>query len=147
MSCLLFDEAQISKSNSQIGRSGEMANRLFKTYKNSGMPHGCHIYAISSDMAMDTMRVYPPSQHLLPHYKFLLRCCENCPHIDIPVQESDRHHSDTSPSISFNIYHLIARCTVHGRLQIDKHTFLFMFTISVYCVTCKTIHQKIACCD
>ena len=72
-------------------------------------------------MAMATMCAYPPYQHEWTHWKCVLRCCSNCPHIDLPDQEPDRHYSNASPSISFNIYHLIARCTVHGRrLQNEK---------------------------
>ena len=38
-----------------------MDNSIFGIYKSSVMPHGCHIYATASDMAMATMCAYPPS--------------------------------------------------------------------------------------
>ena len=63
--------------NSQNRRSGEKSNLLFDTYKNSVMSHGRHIYATSSDMDMDTMCVYLPSQHALLHWKFVLRFFTN----------------------------------------------------------------------
>ena len=66
--------------------SGEMANCLFETYKNSILPHGHHIYQTASDMSMATMCAYHPSQHALPHWKCVLPCCENFPHIDIRSQ-------------------------------------------------------------
>ena len=69
---------------------------------------------------MATMFSYTPSQHVLPHWKCVLHCCSNCPRIDLTDQESDRHHSNASPSIIFHIYHLIARCTVHGRRPLDE---------------------------
>ena len=47
------------------------------------------------------------------------------------------------PSICFHLYHLIEMCTVHGRRSLDENTKLFVFSISGYCDTCKTIHQKI----
>ena len=50
------------------------------------MPHGCHIYAKSSDMANDTMCAYPPSDHALPHWKYVLRCRAECKPINIPEQ-------------------------------------------------------------
>ena len=50
----------------------------------------------------------------------MLYCYSNCPFIDITDQESDRHHSNVSHSIIFHIYHLISRCTAHGRLPPDE---------------------------
>ena len=44
-----------------------------------------------------TMCAYPPHQHALPHWKCVLRCCSNLTNIDLPDQESDRHHSNASP--------------------------------------------------
>ena len=101
-------------------RSSENSNRLFETYKNSVMPHGRHIYAISAYMAMATMCAYTPSQHAWPHWKCVLRCCSNCPCIDLPDQETDMHYSNTSPLIRLHIYHWIARCTVHARRPLDE---------------------------
>ena len=122
-----------------------MDNRLFDTYKNSVIPHGHHIYATAAEMAMVTMCAYPPSQHALTHWKCVLRCCANCPHIDLPDQEPYRHHYNTSPSVSFRIYNLITRCIVYRRRPIDEDKFSFLFTISFYCVTQKIIHQKRDC--
>ena len=51
------------------------------------MPHGRHIYAKAPDMAHATMFTYPQSDHALPHWKFVLRCCADCPCINIPDQE------------------------------------------------------------
>ena len=124
-----------------------MVNSLSETYKNSVMPHGRHIYVTASDMVMAKMCSYPPSQHELPHWKCVLHWCANCPCIDLPDQESDMYRSNTSPSINFHIYHLVERCTVHGRLPIDEHYFLFVFTEYGYYVTWKIIHQKRDCYD
>ena len=51
------------------------------------MPHGSHIYAKASDMANATMCTYPQSEHALPNWKRVLRCCAECPCINIPDQE------------------------------------------------------------
>ena len=77
--------------NVQNRRSGEKPNRLFETYKNSVIPHGFHIYATESDMAMTTIFAYPPSQHALPHWKYVLPCCYNFTRICLPDQESGGH--------------------------------------------------------
>ena len=45
----------------------EMANNLFNKYKNSVMPHGCHMNATESDIDIDKMCAYLPSQHAMPH--------------------------------------------------------------------------------
>ena len=82
------------------------------------MPHGRHIYATADDMVMATMSVYPPSKHAMIHYKCVLGCCSNCPCIDLPDQESDRHYSNVFPSINFHVYHLIAQCAVHRRCSL-----------------------------
>ena len=52
------------------------------------MPHWRHIYAKSSGMAKATMCTYTRSDHALPHWKCVLRCCANYSCINIPVQET-----------------------------------------------------------
>ena len=87
------------------------------------MPHGRHIYAKSYDMEKTTMCAYSNSDHALPHWKYVLRCCAKCPSINLPYQETDDNYPDTSPSIRFLIHHLIARCTKHGRLLLTDKIF------------------------
>ena len=97
---------------------------IYETYKNTVMPHGRHIDAKDSDMAKATMFVYPQSDHALPHWKFVMQCCAKCPSINTPDQETDDQYSNTSPSICFHIYHIIARCPTHGRLPLtDKKMY------------------------
>ena len=57
-----------------------------------------------------------------------LRCCAKCPRVNLPDQETDDQYSETSPSIRFHMYHLIARCTTHGRLPLNDKNI---------CLTCK----------
>ena len=40
--------------------------------------------------------------------------------IIIPDQEKDAQYPDTSPSISFHVYHLIALCTKHDRILLTE---------------------------
>ena len=75
------------------------------------MPHGRHIYAKASDTAKAKMCAYPHSDNALPHWKYVLRCCAKFPGVDLPDQEKDDKYTDTSPSIYFQIYHLIASCS------------------------------------
>ena len=51
------------------------------------IPHGRHIYAKASDMTKAKMCTYPKSYHALPRRKVLLRCCAECPYINIPYRE------------------------------------------------------------
>ena len=103
---------------------GEKQICIYETYKNTVMPHGRHIYAKAFDMAKATMCAYSQSYHALPHWKCLLQCCAKCPGIDITDQDTDDKYPNTSPSISFHIYHLIARCTNHGRIPLtEKKSF------------------------
>ena len=79
------------------------------------MPNGRHIYAKAHYTAKATMCAYTKSDHSLPHWQCVLQCCAQCPGINIPDKETDDQYPDTSPSIRFQIYHLIARCKKHGR--------------------------------
>ena len=82
------------------------------------MPHGRHIYAKASDMRNATMCTYPQYDHALPHCKCVLRCCAEFPCINIPHQETNKKYKETTPSIMFHIYHIIRRCTAHGRIPL-----------------------------
>ena len=48
------------------------------------MPHGRHIYSKVFDMAKSTICAYPQYDHTLQHWKCVLRCCADCPCINIP---------------------------------------------------------------
>ena len=87
------------------------------------IPHDIHIYSKKSDMEKAKMCAYLQSDHALPHWKCVLRCCAKCPSINIPDQETDYQYPDTSTSICFNIYHLISCCTKHGRLPLTDKIF------------------------
>ena len=72
-------------------------------------------------MAKATMYAYSQSDHALPHWKCVLQCCAKFPSINFLDQETDDQYPDTSPSIRFHIYHMIASCSKHGRLSVtDK---------------------------
>ena len=75
--------------NAQSRRSGEKSHHIYETYKNTVMPHGRHVYVKASDMANDTMHTYPQYDHALPHCKCVLRCCSDCPYINLPDQETN----------------------------------------------------------
>ena len=63
----LFKKIKYYSQNAQNRRSGEKANLIYETYKNTVMPNGRHIYAKAYDMEKATMCVYPQSDHALPH--------------------------------------------------------------------------------
>ena len=76
-------------------------------------------------MARAKMCAYSQSDLTLPQWKCVLRCCAKCPSINLPDQETDDQYPDTSPSIRFHIYHMITRCTKHGRIPLtDKKSCL-----------------------
>ena len=98
---------------------------IYETYKNMFMTHGHHIYTKVPEMEKATICAYKQSYHALPHRKCVMQCCAKFPSINLPDQETDDQYSNTSTSISFHIYHLIARCTTHGRLTLnDKIVFV-----------------------
>ena len=111
------------------------------------MTYGCHIYQTESDMAMAKMCTYPPSQHELPHWKCVLRCCEDCLCIDIPSQESDDNHSQTSPEINFHVYKMVSRCTVNGRRPPEKNICCVLLRPNLHQLLNYTQEKKRACND
>ena len=85
------------------------------------MPHGRHIYAKAYVTAKAKICAYSHSDHMLSHWKCVLRCCAKHTSINIPDQELDDQYPDTITSIRFHIYHIIECCTKHGRLPLtDK---------------------------
>ena len=65
------------------------------------MPHGCHIYAKASDMVNGTMCTYPQSDHAIPHWKCVLRCCAKCTCINLTDQEIDNQIQTQNTQLSF----------------------------------------------
>ena len=106
-----YKKAQGSKPKFSKKKVWGKYNLIYEIYKNTVMPHGRHIYAKISDMEKSTMCEYPHSYHELPHWKRFIRCCAKFPSVNIPYQETDDQYSNTSPSINFHIYHIIARFT------------------------------------
>ena len=52
------------------------------------------------------------------------------------------HHSNKSHSKSFHTYHLIARCTVHGRLPLDENNFFHWYLQNLDYVTPTKIYTR-----
>ena len=50
------------------------------------MPHGRHIYAKATYTENSKMCAYPHSDNALTHWKRVLRCCANCPRINLTDQ-------------------------------------------------------------
>ena len=90
------------------------------------MPHGRHIYAKVYDMENATMCTYHQYDHALPHWKYVFRCCAEFTHINIPDQETNKKHEETTPSIRFHIYHIIGNCTSHGRIPLNYKKTCYM---------------------
>ena len=90
------------------------------------MPHGRHIYAKESYMVKATMCTYPQSCRVLPHCKFLLRCCANSFCINLTDQGTNKIHEEATPSIKFHIYYTIARCTARSRIPLKDNKICYM---------------------
>ena len=48
-----------------------------------------------------TMCTYPQSEHALPHWKCVWRCCDDCPYINIPDQETTKKNKEKQPQLGF----------------------------------------------
>ena len=116
---IVIKKIQGSNPNSTKQKFGIKANHIYETYKNMFIPHGRHIYAKAYDLAKEKMCAYPQSDHELTHWKFFMQCCAKRPSIILPDQGTDDQYTDTNPSITFQIYHLIACCSTHGRIPIN----------------------------
>ena len=89
---MVFEKPKVQILNTKNRRSDEKSNGINKTYKITVMRHGRHIYAKSYDMSKATMCVYPQSDYALPHWRSVLRCCDNFPCINITEQETDNQY-------------------------------------------------------
>ena len=125
----LKDKIQNAYSRGSV----EKAHHIYETYKNTVIPHGRHIYAKASDMENATMCAYPNSDNSLLHWNYVLRYCDDCPFINIPDQETNKKHEETTPSIRFHNYHIIGNCTTHGIITSKDKKY-------VTCVN-KNLHQ------
>ena len=72
-------------------------------------------------MAMEIMCAYLSSNYALPYWKCVLRCCVQCPRIDLPIPEPYQHNSNVNPTIRFHMYQNIAHCNVHGRNLLNEN--------------------------
>ena len=74
----------------------------------------CHMGIIFTPKHMTWHRQKRVQTHSLTmHYhtgNVYLRCCDKFPSNNIPDQETDNQYPNTSPSIRFHIYHMIAHC-------------------------------------
>ena len=116
---VILKKLKYQSKNAQNRRSDEKSNCICEIYKNTVMPHGRYIYAKASDMEKATMCAYPHSDHALPNWKYVLRCCAKCTSVNIPDQETGDKYSDTTPSILFSSYHIISRCVENGSTPLN----------------------------
>ena len=65
------------------------------------MPNGCHIYSKASDMANTTMCDYPHSDHALLHWKYVLRCCDECPYTIFLTKKQIKNMKKQQPQLGF----------------------------------------------
>ena len=72
--------------NTQKIRYVERGSRIFETYKKSLRTFGCHIHNTAADMEMNKMCPCPYEHHVLPQYKYMLRCCDKFQSMVIPSQ-------------------------------------------------------------
>ena len=77
-----------------------------------------------------------PSQHRgIPHWKCALLCCDKCPGIIIPCQETNKDATNTCSSISFFVYRNLSCCAVHGIRPYEELTIFSMCYTDISSVT------------
>ena len=100
----------------QNRKSGEISSRIFETYKNAVQPHGCNIYNTAADMAVSKMCPCTSEHHGIPHWKCVLRCCDNFPIIVLPSQKENKDTTNMCPTLIFHVYRNVSHCNIHERL-------------------------------
>ena len=121
MAWLLWKNSRISAKMHKTEGPGKKKIASIKLIK----IQSCHMGVIFMPKHMTWQRqqcVHTHSQIMRYHTgNVYLRCCVQCPIINIPDQEIDDKHPNPSPSIHFHIYHLIAHCKKYGWLPLtDK---------------------------
>ena len=77
---------------------------------------------------MYTTCAYLLYQHVSPHWKFVLHCCEKCPRIDIQIHDSDRQPSNTCTTLRFHLQ-MFSLCTFHVLIPSDYKSYMFCYKI------------------
>ena len=129
--------------NAQNRKSGKISSHIFGTYNNDVRPHNCHIYNTTVYMAPETMFTCNYKHHGLPQWKHILRCCDKCPNIVLPIQETNKDTTNMCLTIRFHIYRNVSRCTV--RVQHPYHewtTCSICYTVTISDRTSKKHTQK-----
>ena len=112
--------------NAQIRRSSEKSHHIYETYKNTVMPHGRHIYSKSSDISHVKMCTYPQSDHALPQWKFVLRCCFECTYINLPCQETYKNMKKQHPQLGFTFITSLNVILPNGRIPFKDKTICYI---------------------
>ena len=94
-------------------RSSEKSNFVYETYKYTVIPHGLHIYA--NNVCISSVWSWTTTLNCV------LWCCAECPCNNLTEQKTDIQYLETTPSIRFQIYHIIGHCGSHDRIPLkDK---------------------------
>ena len=80
------------------------------------------------------MCTYPKPDHALTHWKCALRCCADCPCINLPNQDTDNNMNKQHPQFGFT-------CITSLHIVLIMVEFHWKTRKSVTCVNTK-IHQK-----
>ena len=59
---------------------------------------------------------YPLENINIPHFRCVLKCCNNCPALSVPDEEISMERQ--LPRIKFHVYKDIYRCSLYGQLPL-----------------------------
>ena len=104
-----FKKLKDISQNAQNKRYGGKSNHIYKTYKNTVMPHGRLIYAKAYDMEKATMCAKSHYNYVLPHWKCVLQFLPNV----LALIFLTSKHMIRIPSQSFNLFsNILSDCTL-----------------------------------
>ena len=98
-------------------RSHQQNTLRVDTYRNQAFPDGDHLHKKASHAVFSTMCAFPDNNIDLPHWRCVLKCCDNCPNLFIPDEE--QIVDSRLPNINFNVYMNVSTCSLHGHLPMS----------------------------
>ena len=84
----------------------------------------------------------PSQHHWIPHWKYVLRCCEKFPSISIPHQEKNTYATNTCSTISCHIYRNASCYNVCGIQPYKERTICSMCSTDLISITPGKVYTR-----
>ena len=96
----------------------------YTSYKQEVFDDNKDLHPKAKDAAMSTLCNPFDPQHNLPQWKCVLRCCNNCPPLYQPKEETSP--DGQVPQIYYHVYKTIATCSIHKQRPPEETQFCML---------------------